>query len=256
MTERSELSIIIPVFNEEGNILPMAHDMASCLDVLVGIGKWHFVLVNNGSTDTSEAEINDIISMWPSSLKVYLKKADYGEALKAGLERAETDWCFLINVDFYDIVFLEWSWRMRKKYDIIIGSKMADPFLDKRPPYRKILSWGLNSILKIYFGFVGTDTHGQKLINQKAMRGVIDACVMRRGQFDTEMLLRAQRLGYKTAEFPVPIHEVRKQRNLMIQKIIRNLVDIWRMKKVLKRIPFTVSVHHHAYSRKNMNVDS
>lgn len=45
-------------------------------------------------------------------------------------------------------------------------------------------------------------THGPKLLRMSTMRPILDKCVMRRGQFDTEFTLRALRQGLRLAEVP------------------------------------------------------
>lgn len=250
-----ELSIIIPCFNEGGYLPSACEDLASVLDCVVGKDRWQIVFVPNGCTDDTELVIETISQKWPSTLAVSLEKSNYGKALREGLLNAEGKWALIINVDFWDADFISWAWGQRKNYDLIIGSKRADPNLDKRPKYRRVLSWGLNVLLQIYFGLVATDTHGQKLLNLHTLRPILESCVMYRGQYDTEFTLRIQRKGLRLAEVPVPITELRKQRNLMIKKIIQNFVDIFRLKQVMKHIPQdSKGIRYHRYSRADMEM--
>jgi dolichol-phosphate mannosyltransferase len=48
------LSVVVPVRNEAGNIAPLAQEIASAL---AGRGNFEIVYVNDGSTDTTEAEL-------------------------------------------------------------------------------------------------------------------------------------------------------------------------------------------------------
>jgi hypothetical protein len=133
-----------------------------------------------------------------------------------------------------------------------VGSKRADMALNDQRKYRRVLSWGLNTILQAAFGFVGSDTHGQKFIYLPAMRPIFEQCVMRRGQFDTEFTLRAGRARMWIAEVPVPIVEKRRARNLMLQKIGRNLVDIWRLRRVIRKVPIRAATRYHRWSREDV----
>lgn len=247
-----QLSVIVPIFNEENSLMDMARGLADHLDRAAGLGCWQFVMIDNGSTDQTPSIINEIKNEWPTSISVRLARPDYGEALYHGLMKAEGDYAWIINVDFWDPLFIKWAWSARLRYDIIIGSKRADPTLNRQPKYRRTLSWGLNSILHLLFGFFGTDTHGQKLLKLESMKPVFKQCVMRRGQFDTEFTLKAQRQGMKIAEVPVPIVEERRQRNLMLTKIYRNLVDITRLKREMRKYPLNSSIHYHMWSRQDM----
>ena len=250
-----ELSIIIPIYNEEGELWSMAEELAVHLDKIVGESRWQYVLVDNGSVDSTPQIIQKITQRWPNSAPVRLAKPDYGKSLATGLENAGGEWAFIINVDWWDPVFLRWSWQKRTDYDLIIGSKRADNTLNQQTKYRRILSWGLSTILQLLFGFVGSDTHGQKLLRLSSMQPVLDECVMYRGQFDTEFTLRAMRKGLRLAEVPVPLVEKRKQRNWMIKKIAQNVWDIFRLKKVIKQIPFSHSIRYHRWAREDMLID-
>ena len=245
------LSIVVPVYNEEGLLLAMADQLGPHLDDFAGRGRWQFVLVDNGSTDASGEICSQIVRRWPGSVAIQLDRPNYGEALYQGLTRAAGPWAFVVNVDFWDVPFMRWCFRTRGVYDLVIGSKRADYSLNRQQKYRKILSWGLNTILQAVFGFVGSDTHGQKFLYLPVMRPIFKQCVMRRGQFDTEFTLRAARAQLWIAEVPVPIVEVRPVRNFMAQKIIRNLIDIRRLRRVIRQVPLKAA-RYHRWSREDV----
>lgn len=247
-----ELSIIVPVYNETADLWPMAESLGPHLDRIAGPGNWQFVLADNGSSDDSPQIIERIKSTWAATVGLRLAKPNYGEALAQALMAAEGNWAYVINVDFWDDVFLAWCWRHRTIYDLVLGSKRADPALNHQHTYRRLLSWGLNSILQFRFGFVGSDTHGQKFLSLPALRPLIALCVLRRGQFDTELTLRAMRQGLWIAEVPVPIRELRPPRNLMLKKIYRNLYDVARLSRVMRLVPGDRPIRYHRWAREDI----
>ena len=251
------LSIVVPIYNEQDMLAQMAEQLAPCLDELAGKGQWQFVLVDNGSRDRSREICDQIVGRWPQSIKIELETPDYGEALYQGLMHAAGAWAFIINVDFWDLPYMRWCYSTRGAYDMVMGSKRADEVLNRQSAYRRWLSWGLNTILQTVFNFPGTDTHGQKFIYLPALRPIFAKCVMRRGQFDTEFTMRAARARLWLAEVPVPIVELRKQRNLMLHKIARNIVDIWRLRKVMRKNRSRTAMRYHRWSREDVeNLDS
>lgn len=245
------LSVIVPVYNEEAHLWAMAEQLGRALDRVVGPARWQYVLVDNGSVDDSSTALDKIAASWPTSRVLRLDRPNYGTALKVGLQAAQAPFAYVINVDFWDPLFLRWSWANRDQYDLILGSKRADPTLNRLPRYRKFLSAGLNLIFQVFFDFVGRDTHGQKLVRLDAFRDIIPLCVMERGQFDTELTMRALRGGLWVAEVPVPIVQSRSPRNLMLAKIYRNFVDLLRLRRVLKNVP-SVRTRYHRWSREDM----
>jgi len=251
------LSVVVPIYNEQGLLMEMAEQLAPHLDDMAGGGRWQFVLVDNGSRDGSDIVCDEIVNRWPTSVKVRLDRPDYGDALYEGLMHAAGPWAFIINVDFWDAAFMRWCVKTRGVYHIVMGSKRADEALNRQDWYRRLLSWGLNTILQTVFGFVGSDTHGQKFLYLPALRPILRQCVMRRGQFDTEFTLRASRAGLWIAEVPVPIVELRRQRNWLFHKIARNLRDIRRLHRVMKQIPIQAAARYHRWSREDVEqIDS
>ena len=95
--------------------------------------------------------------------------------------------------------FFSWCWKNRKFYDYIVGSRRSDPTINKAPKIRKILSLGLNILINILFNHMGTDTHGPKFTNMSKIKKIVKQVQSRRGQFDTELLIRLSRLGYKNS---------------------------------------------------------
>ena len=245
------LSVIVPVYNEQEHLWSMAASLAQTLDQVVGPSCWQYVLVNNGSVDDTSKVLDEIVASWPQSRVLTLDRPNYGTALRVGLQAAEAAFAYVINVDFWDPLFLRWSWANRDQYDLILGSKRADPTLNKLPAYRKFLSAGLNLIFQVFFDFVGRDTHGQKLIRLSAVREIFPRCVMERGQFDTELTMRALRGGLWVAEVPVPIVQARSPRNLMLAKIYRNVVDLLRLRRVMHGVP-SLRTRYHRWSREDM----
>jgi Glycosyl transferase family 2 len=246
------LSVVVPIYNEEEVLWGMAEGLAPSLDEVAEPGCWQFVLVDNGSKDGSAAVCEKIVARWPQSVVVRLDRPDYGEALYQGLMHAAGPWAFIINADFWDVPFIRWCFKTRGVYDLVMGSKRADHALNQQDNYRRLLSWGLNTILQTIFGFVGSDTHGQKFLYLPALRPIFAQCVMRRGQFDTEFTLRASRARLWLAEVPVPIVELRRPRNLMFHKIIRNMVDIRRLHRLMREVPMNAAARYHRWSREDV----
>jgi glycosyltransferase involved in cell wall biosynthesis len=245
------LSIVVPVYNEENHLWSMAKALGETLDHVVGPSRWQFLFVNNGSVDGSQKILEEITATWPASKTIDLNRPNYGTALRVGLQAAEASFAYVINVDFWDPLFLRWSWANRAQYDLILGSKRADPTLNHLPAYRKFLSAGLNMVFQVFFDFVGRDTHGQKFIRLAAVKDILPLCVMERGQFDTELTMRALRGGLWVAEVPVPIVQARGPRNFMLAKIYRNFVDLLRLRRVMRGVP-SVRTRYHRWSREDM----
>jgi glycosyltransferase involved in cell wall biosynthesis len=246
------LSVVMPIRNEEAILWQNAGILADALDAIVGRGFWQFILVDNASTDSTPAIIRNIIGTWPPSFAVTAERPNYGAALRAGLSKAATSYTAIVDVDLWDVPFLAWAWRYRDEYDLFIGSRRADPSLCERPRYRWLLSWGLNALLQLFFDFTGTETHGPKLIRMEHMSSLIAKCVSDRGQYDTEIVLRAIRASRRIVEVPISNMEHRRPRNLMVNKIVWNLIAFNRLRRILRGVPREGPVRYRRFTREDV----
>jgi glycosyltransferase involved in cell wall biosynthesis len=246
------VSIVIPVFNEQAILMANAEALARYLDNTVGARHWLYIFVNNGSRDETPALLERVRERWPLSLIINLEKPNYGAALKTGLRAATTKWVYMLDIEQWDLPFMTWAWNNRHRYDLLIASKRADPTLNFQPPYRRFLSTGLNAALQLLFRYSGTDTHGPKLLNRESLNAIIAKCELDRGQFDTELVLRAMRNSKRLVEVPVEYRESRPPRNLMIKKIFWNLVALRRLQHAMRDVPFEGQVRYYRFPREDV----
>jgi glycosyltransferase involved in cell wall biosynthesis len=218
----------------------------------LGTGSWLFILVDNGSTDGTPRLVEEAIERWPLSRGIRLTDPNYGAALKTGLWAATTKWVFVLDIEQWDIPFMTWAWANRASYDLFIASKRADPTINFQRPYRRLLSAGLNAMLQVLFGFSGTDTHGPKLLNRQSLETMIRACVLDRGQFDTELVLRTIRGAKSVVEVPIEYREWRPHRNSMLKKIAWNLFALRRLQRVMQDVPYEGHVLYYRFSREDV----
>lgn len=80
-------SLVVPVFNEAGNILPLIEATVAVLDRFSGGSE--IILVDDGSTDGTDGEIAAAIARWPRCRAlVHPRNLGQNHALLAGLREA------------------------------------------------------------------------------------------------------------------------------------------------------------------------
>jgi glycosyltransferase involved in cell wall biosynthesis len=243
------VSIVIPIYNEQSILWENAQALAQYFDSALGSGNWLFIFVDNGSTDGTPAILEHILARWPLCHVIKLKEPNYGAALKAGLRAATTKWAYMLDIEQWDMPFMNWAWANRGQYDMFIASKRADPTLNFQQPYRRFLSAGLNAVLQVLFRYSGTDTHGPKFLNRQSLYDIVVKCELDRGQFDTELVLRAMRACRRLVEVPVEYRESRPHRNWMVKKIVWNLIALRRLQHVMRNVPFEGCTHYYRFAR-------
>lgn len=101
--EKPDVSVVIPVYNEEENILPLWDELAP---VLEGLGRlWEVVFVDDGSTDASRSRITEVMHRCPPTsicgplLVRFEQNLGQSAALWAGFGHSRSDTVITIDAD-------------------------------------------------------------------------------------------------------------------------------------------------------------
>lgn len=226
-----KLSVILPARNEEELI-------ASSIKEIVGYLKekkypFEVLVVVNGTTDKT-AEIVKEISLKEKRVTLLKSKPGYGVALRKGLREAKGEFVAIFNVDYYNLRLLDLAEIGMYGKDVIIGSKRTYWAEDNRSLVRKTVSSLFNIFLRLAFGFKGSDTHGIKLLRKKVIDEILPECKTASDLFYTELIIRAQRKGFKLADFPVALEEKRPSRFTFSDRTLKTPLNIYLLYKALK----------------------
>ncbi|HTA37583.1 MAG TPA: glycosyltransferase family 2 protein [Candidatus Acidoferrales bacterium] len=116
------LSVVVPLFNEEGNVAPLLERIAAIVERLPGSPSYEIVLVNDGSTDATLDAIRAEMKRRPNIVLVSLSR-NFGHQLAAtaGIEIATGDAVVLMDGDLQDPPELIESFleRWREGYDVV-----------------------------------------------------------------------------------------------------------------------------------------
>ncbi len=139
MEKLLNLSIVIPVYNEQEN-LPLLHQaIHQALQDLPG-WSWEVVLVDDGSTDGSVAVLEKLADDDPEHTRVVLLRRNFGQtaAIAAGIDHSQGEIIVLMDADLQndpaDIpMMLE---KIEQGYDVVSGWRVnrQDTFLTRVLP--------------------------------------------------------------------------------------------------------------------------
>ncbi len=92
-----ELSVLIPFYNEQGNVLPLLDEVHEALADI----SFEVICVNDCSADQTAIELNEAAQKWPDTVKVFTHVARAGKsaALFTGLKAVSGRWTQLIDGD-------------------------------------------------------------------------------------------------------------------------------------------------------------
>ena len=132
------ISVVIPAFNEAGNLPDLVARLSAALDKIAPV--WEVVLVDDGSTDGTRIALRDLNAKDPR-FKAVLLSRNFGKeiAIAAGLKYAKGDAVIVMDADLQHppemlAVFIA---RWREGYQVVYGQRRAR---DTDGPIRRFFS--------------------------------------------------------------------------------------------------------------------
>jgi dolichol-phosphate mannosyltransferase len=108
-----ELSVVIPVKNEAGNIAPLVAEIAGALD---GLARYEIIYVDDGSTDATATEIAGLQGSVPQlRLLRHTRSCGQSAAIRTAIKAARGDWIATLDGDGQnDPADIPALWRLAK----------------------------------------------------------------------------------------------------------------------------------------------
>ncbi len=228
------VSVVMPAYNE-AEIL--ASSVTSVVTGLRARGEtFELLVVENGSTDGTFALARQLAADMPELRVEHRDQADYGRALRSGLLDARGEAVVNFDTDYFDLDFLDAAVGQVLADGgpaIVVGSKRGAGASDNRDPIRKLATMVFSTILRVVFSLRVSDTHGIKAMRRAAVEPYAQICTFGQDLFDTELILRVERAGLRTAEIPVEVRELRQARSTFISRVPRTLRGLWKLRWAL-----------------------
>ena len=224
----NNFSVVIPVFNEEEIILDSAKEIYNiCKQV---DQPFEIIFSENGSSDNTVNLIENFIDDKDSCFMISNEIANYGLALKNGFKNAKNDLIVSFDIDYFSQKFLDQSLKLSDEFAAIVASKRMSESEDKRTIVRKLATSTFVFILKILFQTSLSDTHGMKAIRRVNIEKEIDNVISTQDIFDTELLIRIEKSGFKIQEVPAKVNEMRPSVSVIFKRIPRTLKSLLKLR--------------------------
>jgi len=220
--KRIDLSIVIPVYNEEKR-----------LGGVEKIKNWvkkngirgEIIVINDGSTDSTAHKVQCIS---------YMPNRGKGYAVKQGVLVSKGKWVMFCDVDLsVTLESMSLIWKMRKNDTIDIGSrrKYGAKIIKRQTKTREfsgvIFSW----LAKWVSGVKVNDfTCGCKLFPGKQAKLIFKDLKTERWVFDVEVLWMAKKMGMEIIEVPVTWRNNKNTRVKMVRDVVTSFFDLMRLR--------------------------
>jgi uncharacterized protein (TIRG00374 family) len=203
-----EVSVVLPAYNEEDTIEGTVTTTLETLDAFLPEGSYEVLVAEDGCEDRTPEIAARIAGHDPRVRHVHSdQRFGRGGALERAFRLADGDVLAYFDTDLAtDMRHLEElieSVRV-EGYDFATGSRWMPGNVADRPARRGVPSKGFNALVR---GLLGSELRdhqcGFKAFDRTALFDVLDDVGDEHWFWDTEVLVRAQRRGYRVKEFPV-----------------------------------------------------
>jgi len=204
---RVRVDAVIPVYNEERDLERSVNKLRQFLLDHVNYD-WRIVVADNASRDRTLEIAQQLSKQYPGQVTyVHLDQKGRGRALRRAWTESDADIVSYMDVDlstdlsaFPPLI----DSLINSEYDVAIGSRLKQGSQITRGLKREFISRTYNLIIKLMFWHHFSDAQcGFKAVTRRAVRDIVPLIQDQAWFFDSELLLLAERMGYKVYEVPV-----------------------------------------------------
>jgi glycosyltransferase involved in cell wall biosynthesis len=232
-TKKPSLNVVIPVYNEEAELADSVGTLASFLESHATDVSWKITIADNASTDKTWGIAKGLERAHPQVVVVHLIKKGRGRAVKQVWMQGDSDVVAYMDVDLSSDLkhFMPMVHAVLRGYDVAIGSRnMKDSRVYGRHIVRSITSKGYIALIKLLFFVHFSDAQcGFKAINKKAAAKLLPLVLDNEWFFDTELLILAEKMGYRIYEEPVTWVDNPGSTVRVWKTAQKDLIGLWRM---------------------------
>ena len=226
--EALNVSIIVPVFNQESNISYSLKKIKQ--EVESAFSKYELIVINDGSTDNTLTILKGIaLTDQHTRVLSYTPNRGKGYAVRQGVLHSHGDVVMFLDgdLDISPDSIKDYVVRLSTS-DLVIGSKRHPKSSVTVPKSRAFLSRAFNLLIKVATGIPQNDTQvGFKVGNGEIMRTIFRNISVNRYAFDVELFTIASILHLRVQEMPVIMKIERKFNTKDIMNMFVDIIRIW-----------------------------
>ncbi len=200
------VNVTIPVYNEEKELTASVRTVADFLKKRLQY-PFEIVIANNGSTDGTQSIAERLTRQSPAVRLVSVPQPGRGGAIKTAWSESRADILSYMDVDLsteLDAFSPLIESLLSGGCEVATGSRRLRKSLTNRGLGREFLSLGYHALLKALFHTKISDAQcGFKAITKKAANELLPLIADDGWLMDTELLVIAERLGYRIYDLPV-----------------------------------------------------
>jgi glycosyltransferase involved in cell wall biosynthesis len=228
----TSVDVVIPVYNEEHilgqSVATLRHFLGQNLSQ-----SWKIVIADNASTDSTWAVAQDLAQQYTDVVSLHLDEKGRGRALRHAWIESSADIVSYMDVDLSTDLkaFPELIQAIEDGCDVAIGSRLLPGSSVTRSFKREFTSRSYNLLIRAMFLGKFSDAQcGFKALSSKTARELVPLTKDHEWFFDTELLILAEKKGYRTKEIPVAWAEDPDTRVAIFKTVRDDLKGLLRMR--------------------------
>jgi uncharacterized membrane protein YbhN (UPF0104 family) len=203
-----EASVVLPAYNEEDSIEATVETTLSTLAAFLPDGSFEVIVAEDGCDDRTPEIASRMADGDDRVRHIHAdERMGRGGALEYAFSRAEGETLVYFDTDLAtDMRHLEELVESIRTdgYDVVTGSRWLPENRADRPAKRGVPSLGYNTLVRVFLRSDLQDHQcGFKAFDRTALLDLLDDVEDEHWFWDTELLVRAQRDGYRVKEFAV-----------------------------------------------------
>ena len=250
--EALDLSVIIPVYNEQERIAATLYNVKDYLESTDL--KFEIVVVDDGSNDMT-AEIVKFVDIYGSEFKSQqtgqleenVKNVGKGYSIAKGMMRAKGDIVLFSDADGATPIteLTKLIEQINSGFDVVVGSRQhPESQVTGRTWLRRVLSKGFNYIATTMGLLSVRDSQcGFKAYRREAARKVAALQQTNGFCFDVEQLYIAKKLGLEIGEIPVSWHHHEGSSLSLFSDSIAMFCDLIKIRFIHRHLTVTGDSH-------------
>jgi glycosyltransferase involved in cell wall biosynthesis len=226
---KADLSVVVPVYNEQENLPPLFDAIHAALDPLALT--WELVLVDDGSRDGSLDVLRSLAEQDPEHVRVVVFRRNFGQtaAIAAGIDHSRGEIIVLLDADLQndpaDIPLL--LTKLDEGYDLVSGWRKDrhDAWLTRTLP-SNAANWLISTVTGVHLHDYGCTL---KAYRRDALSGF-----RLYGEMHRFIPVFAHSVGARITEMPVR-HQARKygKGKYGLERTVKVLLDLFTVKFLL-----------------------
>lgn len=233
---RASVDVVVPVLNE-------AHVLESSVGRLRMYlrehlrYRWRVVVVDNGSTDGTREVAERLAATYPDVRFLHLTQRGRGRALRSAWLQSDSDVACYMDVDLstdLNHVAELIDAIIQEGYDVATGSRLSRESRTRRSFKREFISRAYNLLVRAVLFTKFSDAQcGFKAVSREVVERIVPQVEDQSWFFDTELLVLAEKQGFRIKDIPVLWIEDDDSRVKIVQTAWDDVQGVFRLARTL-----------------------